>query len=146
MTLNLLLFEWCHLRKGVFVILYHFSIIVNIFIVIFLKPSTCVGSMFSPQPHISVHTIQWSDRMQEHMLELHFPSHLHSANGIKSLLIGGLSEETGYHVVSFRIHSNFVGSCRFIWLKIEYSHSTICKNADGVGGSFLFQLNIFFTK
>ena len=94
-----------------------------------------------------------SDRMHEHLLEIHFPSQFHLANCIKSLLIGGLSEETGCHFVSFWIHPNFIGSGQFIWLELEYSHSTTCKsvrskcclNADGVGRSFspsaIFLLN-----
>ena len=100
MTLNLLLFERCNLGKEeVFVLLYYSSIIVNIFIVAFSKPNICVESMFPPPPQISVHTIHESDRMQEHLLKLHFPSQFYSAICIKSLLLSGFSEETGCHVV-----------------------------------------------
>ena len=110
-------------------------------------------SLFPLQPNISVHTIEGSDRLQEHLLKLHSPSQLHLANCIKSLLIGGLSEETGCHFVSFRIHPNFAGSGRNIWLELKYFYSTTCKsvcskcglNADGVGRSFspsaIFSLN-----
>ena len=101
-------------------------------------------SQFSPQPHISVHTIEGSDRRQDYLLKLHSPLQLHLANCIKSLLICGLFEETDCHVVSFRIHPNFVGSGRNIWLELKYFHSTACKsvcskfdlNADGVGRRF----------
>ena len=157
MTLNLLVsglrrslylfFKWNQLRKKkISLLLYYFLIIVIIFIVVFLKPNFCVGSMFSQfskQPHISVYTIEGSDRMQEHLLKLHSPSQLHLANSIKSLLIWGLFEETGCHFVSFRIHPNFVGSGRNIWLELKYFQSTACKsvcskcglNADRVGRS-----------
>ena len=69
-----------------------------------------VLAIFKTAAHISVHAIEGSDRMQEHLLKSHSPSQLHLANCIKSLLICGLFEET----VSFRNHPNFVGSGRNI--------------------------------
>ena len=71
-------------------------------------------SQFSPQPHISVHTVEGSDHLQDPPVRIALHSKLYMASCIKSLLIGGLSEETGYHFVSFGIHQNFVGSSRFI--------------------------------
>ena len=44
--------------------------------------------------------MEGSDRLHEHLLELHFPLQLHLAN---HLIVSRLSEEIGCHFVSFQI-------------------------------------------